>query len=145
MVLRCFSVFLLPLEPLEPDLEIQSLVQIQEAQCLEAGRTVCRRWNKTTCTHLNPALKTRAQAREARCLEAGSSVDLQRRIFRSSGVRALEAQPDYLLGTGKLRDYQLDGLNWMVYSWSNDHNCILADEVRAGCSAGWVVGLHRAM
>jgi chromodomain-helicase-DNA-binding protein 1 len=76
------------------------------------------------------------QAREVRCLEPGSSVDLQRRLFRTSGVRALESQPDYLQGAGKLRDYQLDGLNWMVYSWSNDHNCILADEVCArmgGC------------
>ena len=71
-----------------------------------------------------------------RCLEKGSTVDLQRRIFRSSGVRALETQPDYLQGEGKLRDYQLDGLNWMVYSWSNDHNCILADEVRAGLQGG---------
>ncbi len=31
-----------------------------------------------------------------------------------------------------LRDYQLQGLNWMVYSWSQDRNVILADEVGRG-------------
>lgn len=35
-------------------------------------------------------------------------------------------------GKLKLRDYQLDGLNWMVYSWSQNRNVILADEVRGG-------------
>jgi len=56
-------------------------------------------------------------------------VDIQRRYFRSSGTRAMERQPDFLKGGGQLRDYQLDGLNWMIYSWSQDNNCILADEV----------------
>ena len=38
-------------------------------------------------------------------------------------------QPGYLQ-RGTLRDYQLQGLNWLVYSWSRNENCILADEVR---------------
>lgn len=29
-------------------------------------------------------------------------------------------------------DYQLDGLNWMRYSWSERKNCILADEMGLG-------------
>ena len=72
----------------------------------------------------------RAQEREKRCVEPGTNVDIQRRIFRASGTRAMERQPEYLKGGGRLRDYQLDGLNWMIYSWSQDNNCILADEVR---------------
>jgi hypothetical protein len=36
-------------------------------------------------------------------------------------------------GSLKLRDYQLDGLNWMVYSWSQDRNVILADEMVCLC------------
>lgn len=40
-------------------------------------------------------------------------------------------QPDYLVG-GTLRDYQLGGLNWLVYSWSKNINCILADEMGLG-------------
>ena len=63
-------------------------------------------------------------------MEPGTDVDMQRRIFRARGTRAMERQPEYLKGGGQLRDYQLDGLNWMIYSWSQDNNCILADEVR---------------
>jgi SNF2 family DNA or RNA helicase len=31
-----------------------------------------------------------------------------------------------------LRDYQLEGLNWLTYSWKEDRNCILADEMGLG-------------
>eukprot|EP00891_Asterochloris_glomerata_P009533 jgi/Astpho2/9533/e_gw1.00146.29.1_t len=37
-----------------------------------------------------------------------------------------------LQGGGQLRDYQLDGLNWMVYAWSKGMNAILADEMGLG-------------
>lgn len=43
----------------------------------------------------------------------------------------LKEQPPYLIG-GELRNYQLDGLNWMAYSWSNNINGILADEMGLG-------------
>ncbi len=33
---------------------------------------------------------------------------------------------------GQLRDYQLAGLNWLIYSWSKGANCILADEMGLG-------------
>lgn len=49
-------------------------------------------------------------------------------VRRGAGTRALEEQPACLSG-GQLRDYQLDGLNWLVYSWSCASNCILADEM----------------
>lgn len=39
---------------------------------------------------------------------------------------------------GKLRDYQLESLNWMIYSWSEDRNIVLADEVGI-CSPGILV------
>lgn len=31
-----------------------------------------------------------------------------------------------------LRPYQLEGLNWLKFSWYNSHNCILADEMGLG-------------
>lgn len=31
-----------------------------------------------------------------------------------------------------LRAYQLEGLNWLKFSWYNSHNCILADEMGLG-------------
>ena len=61
--------------------------------------------------------------------ERPRSVDQARGHFLSSGTRSLLEQPEWLRGGGKLRDYQLDGLNWLIYSWSKDHNSILADEM----------------
>lgn len=46
-------------------------------------------------------------------------------------MRSLEKQPEWLKA-GTLRDYQLEGLNWLVYSWSKGHNSILADEMGLG-------------
>ena len=68
------------------------------------------------------------QAREQRLLEPTRTPDMARRQFKN---RALERQPDFLQA-GTLRDYQLDGLNWLVYSWYQDQNCILADEMGLG-------------
>ncbi|XP_064609561.1 LOW QUALITY PROTEIN: chromodomain-helicase-DNA-binding protein 1-like [Liolophura sinensis] len=46
----------------------------------------------------------------------------------------LKYQPSYLGGAEKLelRDYQLDGLNWQVQSWSKGNSVILADEMGLG-------------
>ncbi|EGT43478.1 hypothetical protein CAEBREN_09271 [Caenorhabditis brenneri] len=46
----------------------------------------------------------------------------------------LDAQPDYLMTNGdhKLRDYQLEGLNWMIYAWCKGNSSILADEMGLG-------------
>lgn len=35
-------------------------------------------------------------------------------------------------GNNTLRPYQLEGLNWLKFSWYNSHNCILADEMGLG-------------
>lgn len=44
--------------------------------------------------------------------------------------------PDFLKTDGesthKLRDYQLEGLNWMVYAWCKGNSSILADEMGLG-------------
>lgn len=48
---------------------------------------------------------------------------------------ALKEQPPYLGGPQsalELRDYQLDGLNWLVYSWCKSNSVILADEMGLG-------------
>lgn len=51
---------------------------------------------------------------------------------REFGQRqAMTAQPSWL-HFGKLRDYQLDGLNWLVLSWLRGNNAILADEMGLG-------------
>lgn len=35
-------------------------------------------------------------------------------------------------GGNTLREYQLEGLNWLLFSWYNNRNCILADEMGLG-------------
>ncbi|XP_076904206.1 protein CHROMATIN REMODELING 5-like isoform X1 [Bidens hawaiensis] len=71
------------------------------------------------------------KAREAALAAAqGKMVDFQRRKSKAS-LRKLDEQPDWLKG-GKLRDYQLEGLNFLVNSWRNDTNVILADEMGLG-------------
>lgn len=70
------------------------------------------------------------KAREAAMAEQGKMVDLQRKKGKAS-LRKLDEQPEWLCG-GKLRDYQLEGLNFLVNSWRNDTNVILADEMGLG-------------
>ena len=60
------------------------------------------------------------------------TVDQARKAFESNQTRAMVQQPNYLQGEGTLRDYQLAGLNWLVYSWARNYNCILADEMGLG-------------
>ena len=44
-----------------------------------------------------------------------------------------EEQPEYIDRTGgKLHPYQLEGLNWMRFSYGQDTNTILADEMGLG-------------
>ncbi|KAL2973168.1 hypothetical protein AAZX31_14G032700 [Glycine max] len=70
------------------------------------------------------------KAREAAMAVQGKMVDSQRKKSKAS-LRKLEEQPEWLKG-GKLRDYQLEGLNFLVNSWRNDTNVILADEMGLG-------------
>jgi SNF2 family DNA or RNA helicase len=44
----------------------------------------------------------------------------------------LTVQPSTLKGPFKMRDYQLDGLNWMVSLYETGINGILADEMGLG-------------
>ncbi|KAK7482613.1 hypothetical protein BaRGS_00026112 [Batillaria attramentaria] len=47
--------------------------------------------------------------------------------------KQLERQPSYLDDTGcTLHPYQLEGLNWLRYSWANGTDTILADEMGLG-------------
>lgn len=45
----------------------------------------------------------------------------------------LKNQPDYLAERGLvLRDYQMDGLNWLILTWCKENSVILADEMGLG-------------
>lgn len=46
--------------------------------------------------------------------------------------KKLDKQPNYLDEGGLLHEYQLEGLNWLRYSWANGIDTILADEMGLG-------------
>ncbi|XP_067323510.1 chromodomain-helicase-DNA-binding protein 7 isoform X3 [Anolis sagrei] len=45
--------------------------------------------------------------------------------------KKLESSREYKINN-KLREYQLEGLNWLLFNWYNTRNCILADEMGLG-------------
>lgn len=50
----------------------------------------------------------------------------------SRSFKRYKEQPEYFSKDLALRDYQLDGLNWLLYSWCRRVNVILADEMGLG-------------
>lgn len=48
--------------------------------------------------------------------------------------------PDYIKVGGELKPFQLTGLNWLAYSWTQGDNGILADEVSGWVRAGRISG-----
>ncbi|KAK7300222.1 hypothetical protein RJT34_11062 [Clitoria ternatea] len=87
-------------------------------------------WEKDTDITFAQHAIDEYKAREAAMSVQGKMVDSQRKKSKAS-LRKLEEQPEWLKG-GKLRDYQLEGLNFLVNSWRNDTNVILADEMGLG-------------
>ncbi|KAG9331034.1 hypothetical protein JZ751_020417 [Albula glossodonta] len=49
----------------------------------------------------------------------------------ASAWKKLEESREYKNGN-TLREYQLEGLNWLLFNWYNRQNCILADEMGLG-------------
>ena len=48
-------------------------------------------------------------------------------------VKPYDGQPEWIKALNlSLHDYQLEGLNWLRYSWSQLTNVILADEMGLG-------------
>ncbi|KAL0390776.1 UNVERIFIED_CONTAM: protein CHROMATIN REMODELING 5 [Sesamum calycinum] len=87
-------------------------------------------WEKDTDISFAQDAIDEYKAREAASMVQGKTVDFQRKKSKGS-LRKLDQQPEWLKG-GNLRDYQLEGLNFLVNSWRNDTNVILADEMGLG-------------
>uniref|UniRef100_M4F7Z7 Protein CHROMATIN REMODELING 5 n=1 Tax=Brassica campestris TaxID=3711 RepID=M4F7Z7_BRACM len=87
-------------------------------------------WEKDVDIAFAQAAIDEYKAREVSIAVQGKMVEQQRTKGKVS-LRKLEEQPEWLSG-GTLRDYQLQGLNFLVNSWLNDTNVILADEMGLG-------------
>ncbi|OQR70391.1 chromodomain-helicase-DNA-binding protein 1-like [Tropilaelaps mercedesae] len=57
-----------------------------------------------------------------------------RALINRPKFHTIKRQPDYVGGPERLRlrDYQLEGLNWLANSWCKSNSCILADEMGLG-------------
>ncbi|KAF8919828.1 transcription regulator [Mucidula mucida] len=140
------------------DQEAILLDKEREKQDLEAYRTVDRiishretpegdveyycKWNNLNygdCTwevqsNVNPIAKE--QIEEYRKREAEAKFPYKSAYYTKQGrpsFQPLSQAPDYIEATGgELKDFQLTGLNWLAYLWSQGHNGILADEMGLG-------------
>ncbi|XP_057664252.1 chromodomain-helicase-DNA-binding protein Mi-2 homolog isoform X2 [Diorhabda carinulata] len=56
--------------------------------------------------------------------------------------KKMDKQPSYLDESGVLHEYQLEGLNWLRYSWANGIDTILADEMGLGKTIQTIVFLY---
>lgn len=64
-------------------------------------------------------------------------------ISPSQPTIKFDRQPDYLDSTGgTLHPYQLEGLNWLRFSWAQATDTILADEMGLGKTVQTVVFLY---
>lgn len=64
---------------------------------------------------------------------------------RRCTFKKLTRTPAYITQYGDLRDYQLEGVNWLLYSWCHGTNVILADEMGLGKtiqSIAFISALH---
>ena len=50
---------------------------------------------------------------------------------RKAEWKEMSESPAYK-NNNKLREYQLEGVNWLNFSWFNHRNCLLADEMGLG-------------
>lgn len=71
--------------------------------------------------------KNKGRARGNQDIAESSSDD-----ENEGALTRLNIQPSILQGGDKLRDYQLDGLNWMISLYETGINGILADEMGLG-------------
>ncbi|KAK0504777.1 SNF2 family N-terminal domain-containing protein [Armillaria luteobubalina] len=95
--------------------------------------------NYSSCTwelqkDVNPIAKE--QIEDYRHREAEAKFPYKSVSYARNGrptFQPMDKSPDYIQETGcELKDFQLTGLNWLAYLWSQGQNGILADEMGLG-------------
>lgn len=69
--------------------------------------------------------------RDFKKLQESPSFGLSSRDRKCLGFEDSEKEEDEFKGF-KLRSYQLEGVNWLLFNWWNKRSCILADEMGLG-------------
>ena len=95
------------------------------AECTWEEARLCRRWFEPQIQAYHDRRRSKTVPRFA----AGRGND-RFRLGRKFAV--LKEQPQFLKDGGILRDYQLEGVNWLLAAYAKDNSCILADEMGLG-------------
>ena len=83
----------------------------------------------------SPLVSEIAQGQIDKYLKRTSEIPFSNKTESNTATRSLHRtiteQPDYIKG-GKLRDFQMTGLNFLAFNWSKGKNVVLADEMGLG-------------
>jgi chromodomain-helicase-DNA-binding protein 1 len=88
----------------------------------EEGSLIAEKWPKKLKEFRDREDSKKTPSKQTRCLK-----------YRPK-FNPCKSQPDYMGGSDVLvlRDYQLDGVNWLIHSWCKENSVILADEMGLG-------------
>ncbi|KAK0241798.1 SNF2 family N-terminal domain-containing protein [Armillaria nabsnona] len=144
ILIRTQEALLLEKEREKEDLETYRTVEriITHREGAEGEVEYFCKWtnlNYSSCTwelqkDVNPIAKE--QIEDYRHREAEAKFPYKSVSYARNGrptFQPMEKSPDYISETGcELKDFQLTGLNWLAYLWSQGQNGILADEMGLG-------------
>uniref|UniRef100_A0A183E895 DNA helicase n=1 Tax=Gongylonema pulchrum TaxID=637853 RepID=A0A183E895_9BILA len=89
------------------------------------------------------ALKRVEEGKDKEDEDEEDSRKKKKREPKSDLRKKYETQPDFITETsGKLHDYQLEGVNWLRHCWSQGTDAILADEMGLGKTIQSMVFLY---
>uniref|UniRef100_A0A3B4UG69 Chromodomain helicase DNA binding protein 8 n=1 Tax=Seriola dumerili TaxID=41447 RepID=A0A3B4UG69_SERDU len=125
-------------EPFNPDyVEVDRILDVSHSVDKDNGEPVIYylvKW--CSLPYEDATWELKEDVDEGKVEEFGKIQNRQPRLKRTprpqaSSWKKLEETREYKNGN-ILREYQLEGVNWLLFNWYNRQNCILADEMGLG-------------
>ncbi|XP_041659897.1 chromodomain-helicase-DNA-binding protein 8 isoform X2 [Cheilinus undulatus] len=125
-------------EPFNPDyVEVDRILDVSHSVDKDNGEPVVYylvKW--CSLPYEDATWELKEDVDEGKVEEFGKIANRQPRLKRTprppaASWKKLEETREYKNGN-TLREYQLEGVNWLLFNWYNRQNCILADEMGLG-------------
>uniref|UniRef100_A0A3Q2DSU2 Chromo domain-containing protein n=1 Tax=Cyprinodon variegatus TaxID=28743 RepID=A0A3Q2DSU2_CYPVA len=125
-------------EPFNPDyVEVDRILDVSHSVDKDNGEPVIYylvKW--CSLPYEDATWELKEDVDEGKVEEFGKLLNRQPRLKKmvrpsASAWKKLEETREYKNGN-TLREYQLEGVNWLLFNWYNRQNCILADEMGLG-------------
>ncbi|KAM9719285.1 chromodomain-helicase-DNA-binding protein 8 isoform 2-T2 [Menidia menidia] len=125
-------------EPFNPDyVEVDRILDVSHSVDKDNGEPVIYylvKW--CSLPYEDATWELKEDVDEGKVEEFGKIQNRQPRLKRTTRPQAsswkkLEETREYK-NSNTLREYQLEGVNWLLFNWYNRQNCILADEMGLG-------------